>query len=253
MAPESITEDELHAYLDGALTAKRRRAVEAQLGADPEAVRRFAAYREQNERLHLLFDPVLAEPVPKRLEVPRSGAFGAWRRRVAASVLILVAGGAAGWWLRGAQDDGALSAGDDLAHSAAIAHAVFTPEVRHPVEVTAEQEAHLVKWLSKRLKAPVRAPSLLAGGYNLIGGRLLSAAGGPAALFMYESDQGRRLTLYVTRRPQGVSETAFRYAHEDGIGVFYWIDATLSYALAGELDKAKLLDISRIVYDQVDK
>ena len=87
---------------------------------------------------------------------------------------------------------------------------------------------------------------------SLVGGRLLSDASGPAALFMYESAQGNRLTFYVTRRPQGVGKTAFRYAHEDGIGVFYWIDEILSYALAGELDKATLLDISKTVYDQLD-
>ncbi len=80
----------------------------------------------------------------------------------------------------------------------------------------------------------------------------MSDASGPAALFMYESGQGRRLTLYVTRRPRGVAETAFRYAHEDGIGVFYWIDARLSYGLAGQLDKAELLDISQTLYDQLD-
>ena len=253
MAPEHVTDDELHGYLDGELSAERRGAVEAQLGADPDAAEQLAALREQSQRLHLLYDPVLAEAVPKRLAYPRSDASGSWLRRIAAGILILVVGGAVGWWLRGLQDEGPRLAGDDLAHAAAMAHAVFTPEVRHPVEVTAEQETHLVKWLSKRLKASVLAPSLLAEGYTLVGGRLLSDTSGPAALFMYESSGGRRLTLYVKRRPQGVGETAFRYGHEDGIGVFYWIDATLSYALAGELDKAKLLDISRIVYDQVDK
>ena len=96
MAPESITEDELHGHLDGALTAERRRAVEARLDGDPDAARRLAAYREQTERLHLLYDPILAEPVPKRLELPQSRASGSWLRRIAAAVLILLVGGAAG-------------------------------------------------------------------------------------------------------------------------------------------------------------
>ena len=46
------------------------------------------------------------------------------------------------------------------ARRAANAHAVYVPEVRHPVEVGADQEAHLVQWLSKRLAVPVRAPAL---------------------------------------------------------------------------------------------
>ena len=42
-----------------------------------------------------------------------------------------------------------------LPQRAALAQAVYEPEVLHPVEVGAEQEAHLVKWLSKRLEHKV--------------------------------------------------------------------------------------------------
>src|SRR6202008_1834129 len=50
---------------------------------------------------------------------------------------------------------------------------VYSPEVRHPVEVGADKEQHLVAWLSKRLGAQLRAPKLEALGYSLVGGRLL--------------------------------------------------------------------------------
>src|SRR5690606_10809872 len=43
---------------------------------------------------------------------------------------------------------------------AVAAHAVFVPEVRHPVEVAAAQHEHLVQWLSKRLGARLTVPSL---------------------------------------------------------------------------------------------
>ena len=124
------------------------------------------------------------------------------------------------------------------------AHAVFTPEVRHPVEVAADQEAHLVKWLSKRLGATLEA------GYALIGGRLLPATEGPAALFMYESERGERMTLYVQSPGEDMPETAFRYEHEGGVGVFYWIDRPLSYAISGEMERARLLDLAEAVYEQ---
>ena len=52
------------------------------------------------------------------------------------------------------------------------AHTVFVPEVRHPVEVKAD-EAHLVRWLAKRVGADVRAPALGSMGWQLMGGRLL--------------------------------------------------------------------------------
>ena len=44
---------------------------------------------------------------------------------------------------------------------------------------------------------------------------------------------------------------AFRYAVENGVGVFYWIDDNCSYALSGNLDRAQLLAVGRIVYGQL--
>jgi anti-sigma factor RsiW len=49
------------------------------------------------------------------------------------------------------------------------AHAAYVPEVRHPVEVAASEQQHLIAWLSKRLSRPLRAPSLDAAGYQLLG------------------------------------------------------------------------------------
>ena len=45
-------------------------------------------------------------------------------------------------------------------------------------------------WLTKRLGAPVSAPSLSALGYELVGGRLLPGGAGPVALFMYGAPDG---------------------------------------------------------------
>ena len=170
--------------------------------------------------------------------------------RAAAALALVVVGGAAGWWLHGAVPDRTPAA--LFVRQTTIAHAVYTPEVRHPVEVTADQEAHLVKWLSKRLEAPLIAPSLGAAGYALVGGRLLPASEGPAALFMYESERGERMTLYVQSPGEDVPETAFRYEHDGGIGVFYWIDRPLSYAISGEMDRARLLRLAQAVYDQIE-
>ena len=253
MAAETVSDNDLHAYVDGALPAERRAAVEAHLAADPAAAARVAAYRSQVAMMHRLYDPVLDEPVPPHM-VPASGkSLASPLTRVAAALALLLLGGIAGWWLHVFAEHNPAAAGQDLAFSAARAYVVFTPEVRHPVEVGAEAQEHLVKWLSKRLKTPLKAPYLEASGFRLVGGRLLSDASGPAALFMYEDERGRRLTLYVRRHDTRIGETAFRYALQEGVGVFYWIDARLSYALAGEIDKDSLLKISTTIYDQLDK
>ena len=135
---------------------------------------------------------------------------------------------------------------------AAIAHVVYSPEVRHPVEVGAEQEAHLVAWLSKRLGAPLKVPYLGAQGYQLVGGRLLPGERGPVAQFMYQESKGRRLTLYVRVNAEQSAETAFRFARERGVGVFYWIDRKLGYALSGDIEKDELLRVATAVYRQLN-
>jgi len=136
---------------------------------------------------------------------------------------------------------------------AAVAHAVYSPEVRHPVEVGADQEQHLVAWLSKRLGAQLRAPKLDELGYFLVGGRLLPGENGPVAHFMYQSKQGTRITLYVRANAASNNETAFRYAAEGRVKVFYWIDRRFGYALSSaDISRERLNTVANAVYRQLN-
>jgi len=263
MTTQAIREAQLHALADGVLPEEQRAAVDAHLRAHPQDAARVDAWREQNRQLRALFDPVLDEAVPPRLMQAASppAANGAWQRhamQAAAAIVLVIAGGAGGWLLRGdGGDSGDMRAASAsplaLARSAAIAHAVYTPEVRHPVEVGVEQEAHLVQWLSKRLGSTLQPPVLSPLGYHLIGGRLLPGDGdGPVAQFMYEEGTGKRLTLYVARERAGKQETAFRYTQEKDLGVFYWIDGQMGYALSARLPKAELGKIADAVYAQLE-
>lgn len=170
---------------------------------------------------------------------------------MAAAVAWLAIGAVIGWGA-GAFTGQQQAASTNFARRAAVAHAVYSPEVRHPVEVGVEQQEHLVRWLSKRLGADLRPPVLTANGFELVGGRLLPGDRGPVAQFMYQDARGRRLTLYVSRAPAGQHDTAFRYSREDGVSVFYWVDASLGYALSAELPKAALLEVANAVYKQLN-
>ena len=259
MTTQAISEAQLHALADGVLPEAQRAAIDAHLRAHPQDAARVDAWREQNRQLRALFDPVLDEAVPPALRQAASppAANGAWQRhamQAAAAVVLVIAGGAGGWLLRGGDGVTASASAVSLARSAAIAHAVYTPEVRHPVEVGAAQEAHLVQWLSKRLGTKLQPPALSPLGYQLIGGRLLPGDGdGPVAQFMYEDGKGQRLTLYVARERAGRQETAFRYTQEKDLSVFYWIDGQLGYALSASLPKQALGKIADAVYAQLEQ
>ncbi len=249
-----ITEADLQAYVDRRLEGPRLAQVEAYLAANPGEQTRIGAYRDQSERLRELYAPVLDEVVPERFA--RVRATPRWRlAALAAGIAGIALGGIGGWHLHGFyQGPGPAAAVQPaLARHAAIAHATYSPEVRHPVEVGADQEAHLVAWLSKRLGAKVRAPNLESAGFALVGGRLLPGEPNPVAQFMYQSKPGARVTLYVRTGVQDQEETAFRYSDEGKVRVFYWIDRSFGYAVSsGDIGKEALLQIANAAYSQLN-
>lgn len=242
-----VTEVDLHTYVDGGLSDTAKAEMESWLRAHPEDAERVRAYAEQNALLRTLYNAVLEEPVPAALLAvhPR-----AWRRFAAAAVIFALGIGL-GWLIRG-EFIVPQMVPVSLARQAATAHVVYAPEVRHPVEVTANEEAHLVGWLSKRLGTTLKAPKLAPLGYELVGGRLLSGPQGPVAHFMYQDSRGQRLTLYVSRQRGEPRDTAFRFSQEDRVSVFYWVDGNYGYALSGEIKKDQLLQVAEVVYKQLN-
>ena len=122
--------------------------------------------------------------------------------------------------------------------------------------------------------APMKPPHLQAVGYALEGGRLLPGGRGPVAQFMYRDDAGSRLTLYVSNEvsdlaaPAGTvassvassvsspapgknTETAFRFAREGKVNVFYWVEGAFGCAISADADRAALARVSGEVYRQL--
>jgi anti-sigma factor RsiW len=252
MSRSLVTESDLQSFVDGATTPARQREVETYLAEHPEQAARVAAYRGQVAALHARFDGVLGEPVPRRLRLAMERRGRPNRLlRVAAAGGWLAVGVAAGWIGRGAEV-AAPPRTVQLVRDAALAHAVYVPEVRHPVEVAADQEQHLIGWLSKRLGGEVRPPALGELGYELVGGRLLPGASGPAAQFMYQDASGHRLTLYVRTGASENRQTAFQFAQEGALRVFYWADGPFGYALTGDIEREPLLRVANTVYAQLN-
>jgi anti-sigma factor RsiW len=245
----NLTETDLHAYTDGQLNDSRRVQVEAHLAHDPAATESVRVWREQNEALRALYNPVLNEPVPQRLLAAHPSR-GRWPYYALAAGAMGMSFGL-GWMSHSYRTDRLVEAAA-LPRRAAVAYAVYAPEVRHPVEVGADQQDHLVKWLSKRLGNELKVPVLTQQGFDLVGGRLLPGGKGPGAQFMYQDAKGQRITLYVSVRDAEPRDTAFRFSQEDKVAVFYWIDGKLGYALSGEMDRASLLAVATVVYRQLN-
>jgi anti-sigma factor RsiW len=248
-----VSEDELHAFVDGELPADRRAAVDAWLAGHPEDAARVAAWRKQAELIQARYGAVAAEQAPARLNVARLACHrrNRWIAAAAAAVLAaFITGGFVGWKIRGAES----SSPSDLTRftaDALEAYRLYAVEVRHPVEVSGDQRPHLIEWLSKRLGSPLRAPELDKVGLKLVGGRLLPGPTGATAFFMYEGPSGERFTLYCGRTSD--QETALRYTTGEHNAAYYWVDRNLAYVLSGPAERERLHDIAQAAYDQIDR
>jgi anti-sigma factor RsiW len=280
-----LMHDRINAAVDGQLPAARRTELEALLAADPIARDTQAAWQAQREALRALHRPLLDEAIPDALlAAARRGEAGRrqidqwWRWSGMAAAVVLAFG--MGWLSHGQIGGGTVpgqlamqssQSSQSFVRQASLAHAVFSPEVRHPVEVTAAQQDHLVQWLSKRVGRPLKVPVLASQGYELVGGRLLSGDGGARAQFMFQNAAGLRLTLYLgaldaapaaasgassvaapkASQQPGNMETAFRYSGDGPVPSFYWVDQGFGYALSGAVSREELMTLAQLVYQQL--
>jgi anti-sigma factor RsiW len=245
-----VTEDELHAYVDGELPADRRDAVEAWLANHQDDANLVGAWRMQADMIRSRYEAAAHEPVPARLKLDQLLRSGRRWRTVAAAAAIAAfsIGGIAGWMARGASA-AAPDAFQTFANEALAAHRLYIGEVRHPIEVGAA-ENHLLPWLSRRVGTPLRAPDLTAFDLRLLGGRLLPGANGPAALFMYESGSGERVTLYCSQLKE--EPTGLRYNIVDNFAAVHWVESDYGWVVSGPADKSRLKGIAKAAYEQLE-
>lgn len=284
-----LMHDRINAAVDGQLPAARRGELESLLAANPVARDTLVAWQAQREALRALHRSLLDEAIPDALlAAARRGEAGRrqieqwWHGGRMAAAIVLAFG--VGWLSHGQMSGpapgqfaaGPVPAAQSFVRQASLAHAVFSPEVRHPVEVTAAQQDHLVQWLSKRVGRPLKVPVLASQGYELVGGRLLSGDGGARAQFMYQNSAGLRLTLYmgelnatplaasgasststgaaaskpVPQKPADL-ETTFRYSGEGPVPSFYWADQGFGYALSATVTREELMRLAETVYRQL--
>lgn len=260
-ASQRIGDDELHAFVDAQLDAARLPAVLAWLQANPADAARVLQWQAQRMQLRQMARAVDLDETPAALSRVVMDAGAVARRRAiwqqAAAVVLLVAAGVTGgrYWPQREAPEATLAAAPSppFVRDAALAHAVFVPEKRHPVEVAASDEVHLVQWLSRRLGAPLKVPSLASHGYQLLGGRLLPGTDTPRAQFMYENAQGTRVTLYVAvfAPDQAPDPASFRSVRVGGEETFYWTEERFGYALSASINGPDMQALAREVYGQL--
>lgn len=256
-----VTEDDLHAYIDGALPPDRRLDVERALTRDASAARRVAGFTAQRAALRAALAPIAAETIPPALDLKNIIAqrsrptTTAWLpvgwRSAAAAVLILGVGGAGGWSIRQATEvpNAGIVA---LAQEASDTYATFAPDHVHPVEFKAEDKDGLLRWIGDRLHRSVIAPDLSGSGYRFMGGRVVATPHGPAGMLMYDDDHGTRIAMLV--RPMAKDATTRMTEHDraDTKGLA-WSDQGMGYSVVGPTSTGALHPLADEIRRQIDR
>jgi anti-sigma factor RsiW len=268
--PTSVSEEEIHGYVDGTLPDEAREQVERAIARDPALAARVNDYFSLNALFHERYDRVLAEPVPKRLRLKAIRRFGTaanWPRFAGLAAALVVGigiglpagmqldrGGSA--QLASVSNTHAVSADatdttDTFARRAAFAHVVYMPAVERPSQLGEKHEQDFVQWLSNKLGTDIHPPMLSKSGYELTGGRLLHGEQGTMALFMYRNANGERVTLCISRRKESANTTAFKLYRDGPVNVFYWVDGDFGYAVSSGIERGALLNLAHDVQQQL--
>ena len=238
--PENVTENDLHAWVDGRLDPARHALVEPHLDQNPAVRRRVEDWASQTAALRLALRQQDADTGPAllhRLGQPRPT--GRWPALAAAAALLLGLGlgGYGGWTLRGDRKPTEISR---LGVEAASAYRILNTGPGPAVEVSATNRAELRAMLTDRLGRRVTLPDLSAMGYRLLSGRVLAAIYGPAAMLVYGDTEGNRLTVYL--QPMAVGAPApMRPIQTEALNGYAWIEQKIGYTVMSEDGRDRLL------------
>lgn len=262
----TVSDDDLHAYVDGFLSEADRARVEQWLERNPARAEEVRQWQGQATELRAMFSiyarsderdrALLSAASGRQAALPSGNRWNAGLGgRIAAGLLLFAAGAFTGLYapdiLAPGRPEQLAQVGESLPRQAQSAFLIYASEVRHAVEVGPDQQTHLATWLGKRLDHPLNIPDLSKLGFSLVGGRLLPVNGKAGALFMYEDASGQRLTVLLGRNPDN-RETSFRIDSSGGVETFYWIDGPIGYAVTGEVPRALLQKVADECYRQFE-
>ena len=241
----------LHAFVDGELEGEEKKAIEALLARDEAARKAVAAFTHQKHELHRAYSAILDEPIPAKIVATARGHALPrlrWAMSLVAGLALVGLGSVLGLGISQHFNEVQQA---DLANRSLVAYQTFAPEVRHPVEVAANDQDHLKTWLSKRIGADIKIPDLQDQGYTLLGGRLLAEEGHPAGQLMYEDANKKRLTIYLEQNV-GAKAQSLALADSPDLVTCYWRDGALAMAISADMPRDAMMTLAKNIYEQMD-
>ena len=268
MNRETVSEVDLHAYVDGELASGRVDAVRAHLREHAADAARVDAWRRQNAGIRRAYDLLPRDPLPKlsrkaseeairpaaadstpRLDLIRA----ARRRRRAMTMLATFLGGACvallgaiGFGRIGTPIEQALEAPPLVptaqARRARLAWRSYAREADRYFDRPIQNNASLADALQRATALP-RIPDFSREKFELLAVRTMPGETEPAAFLLYASPAHVRVGLIVERTPEGDSSPVL--SDDGGLRSLAWRAAGYSFALVGPADPDTLRILGR--------
>lgn len=239
MHPDTVTESEIHAYLDDELDLGRRLAVEHHLACDPQAAARFMADLELRTALRMVVgnpgEPPAAMSEAAALIADRLNSAAKFepRRLFDRPIMRLLAAAALlaviilpGRNVLASPPDFVNDAVDAYRTGllrAAMASQLETPRF-DPVEV--------------RRSTHIRMPRLPAR-WVVTDAQIFPSDQGPALQLMVNTPAEEKMSIFAVRATSDAPEEPVAVRH-DGASVAYWREGDMSYALTGSAEPEEL-------------
>jgi anti-sigma factor RsiW len=233
-----ISDEDLHAYVDGALEESRALAVRDVLARNTDLAERAALFQADKAMLKAVYGPLAERPLPQEwtlLARRRSRPKMLWRLAGAIAAVLLIVAGASLAWRHYASGNG-----DVVAAALDARDGTLTPR-RYIVLNDIAQAHRYDATLRQATASNVHIPDLSRMGYRPSGLRLY----GTAAELLYQGPQGRLFTLYI-RRSDGAARFD-QFAH-GGLRVCIWQDDQISTVMVGDVSVAAMQRLAILTY-----
>jgi anti-sigma factor RsiW len=260
-----ITEEDLHALVDGQLDAQRQGQILARLTTSPADHAKVDAWRQQNMLLRAAFAPITQEPMPLVLSfIPCAKGLISqppqqrklrnlkpWLLFIAGLILGLTSAG--GLWYELQQIGGGQVAPRFLTPQAA--NSAFGSAALHIAETldrflpfkNMAATVPLRTFESSRTPAAIvlQSPDLSTIGMRLTDATTLAWERGPLACFEFLNEFDERFVLCLAQLShQAVRDTDLQIVGERS-NMIIWQDASVTYALSGLGDARQIGETAR--------
>lgn len=228
------SEQDVHAYIDHALSHAERQQVEHYLQAHPEVAAQVQAWQRDAQALRAALHETLLKPDNPALDPAtlRQHLRQHTRRQWAFAAVLVIAvsvGGLGGWQAR----QMTLLASNLPMTDALVAHRMFAEQGVLPADYKVTQHSDMQAWMDRYFSQAERLPDLSGAGYVPVSSRLLSTDQGAAAMVLYSNANGRHISFYI--RPPGPQNSLLpRGSRRDGeLQADYWSGPGYNYAMVG--------------------